>query len=256
MVMRAKIVSRFKGSGVTPLRVRPRVPTLLIHGRRYVTSNYWPMMSGVADAGGGARLIDTGGGNVFRYLWVYDTDRKIVTMWRHSDGDEKLSDTASSHAHDVVVLEKKGQLNRVTHEEFVAVERFMKERQDDTIKSLKRTIEENATEWDHRVADILKDYFDKSVRPEIVRRLKELKSGIIPFGFKVNEDLLHHKSKEDQMKVFIITAALAKFTQQLAYDVVSKEVGFDAYEPPNGGDGQAVQWEWHSLIEKTYEEFL
>jgi hypothetical protein len=253
---RKKVARRFKESaGVVQMPKRPRVPTILIRGKKYVLSNYWTAL-GVSsnEEGPGARVIDTGGNDRFSFLWVYDTDRKMIAMWRHSEGNEKLYNRASQHTHDIVVLEKKGQLNRVTHEEMVIIEREMASREAETLRALKQTIEENATDWDRKVADILERHFQKEIYPAIDRRLAELEKGIVPFGFKYNDHI--PKSREDQMKVFVVTNALSKFTEPAAYDLVSKTVGFDAYEPPDGGDGQAVQWAWHSLHEKTYDKYL
>lgn len=254
----ARVARRFKEGGVVQLKPKgPRVPSVLIHGRKYALSNYWPMMGDLEEMGGGeggARLITPPeGSNKWRYLWAFDTDRKILGMWRYSDGDEKLNDRASSHQHLIVTLEKKGQLNRVTHEEMVLVEREMQKRQDDTIRALKQTIKENETDWDRQVADILKKHFEDEIYPVIDRRLKELENGVVPFGFKMHD---YPKSREDQMRTFVVTQEVSKFKQEMAYDLVTKEVGYDAWEPPHGGDGQAVQWAWHELIEATYDKYL
>lgn len=109
--LRDRILQRFKQAGpVVPFPHHPKVPTLLLHGRKYSLSDYWPMSSDLEEManpeGGGAKLI-TGPGNRFRYLWLYDTERQILAMWRASDGNEKRHDRIRENAHDIYTLEKK-----------------------------------------------------------------------------------------------------------------------------------------------------
>lgn len=258
--MDPKVVAKrfLEAGGVIKMPTRPKVPVLTIKGRKYALSDYWNMSDDLAGMGsmddpGKAKLIDVGG-NRFRYLWVYDTERGRVAMWRHGDGDNKFDDRASSSTHYIYTLEKKGQLNRVSHQEFVEVERFMSNRYDDTLKNLKEYLAEIATEWDAQVKKILEDWFESKIEPIIKRRLSELASGVIPFGFKVNEAMLAHKSAEEQAKTFIVSDSLKGFTQEKAYEIVSKEVGYDAYEPPHG-DSQAVQWAWSDLVGEVYDRY-
>lgn len=254
-----RVVERYKAAGdVVKLRKPkgPKVPTLAIRGRKYALSDYWPFFSEVTESEGegGARLIDVGGGTRYRYLWAYDTDRQAITMWRVSDGEEKHYSRASGEQHLIVTLEKKGQLNRVTHDEFVDIERHMRQQHEATLQSLRQYLEENADDWDRRVKDILRDHYEKKLKPEIERRLSELDRGVKPFGFKVNPGILEFKSAEEQARSFVIANVLSKFTQEEAYKVVSNAVGFDAYEPPQG-DPQAVQWQWGELLDEAYREF-
>lgn len=256
--LKTRVIRRFKAaSNVVPLNQKRRSPAVLIHGRKYALSDYFPMMDDLQEAlapeqGGGARLVDMGSGR-YSYLWVYDTDRKIVAMWRYSDGDEKYHSRAAISERYIYVLEKKGQLNRATHEEFVQVEREMVKRQEDTIRALKKTIEENATEWDRRVRSILEQWFKDRIRPEMDRKLAEYHSGVLPFGFKSDDQ--DPRSKERKVRSFIMTQVLTVFSEARAYQHVTDEVGFDAYEPPDG-DQQAVQWEYHNLVQELGEEYL
>lgn len=244
------VVRRYRlGANVVPLK---RVPTLLIGGRRYVLSDYFPMMGQLTDMTA-ARLIDVGG-NRFRYLWIYDTERRMLRMWRASDGDDKFDDRASSHTHLIYTLEKKGQLNRVDHQEHQTIERYMSRKADDTLRRLQELAEEATTEWDHEVRRILRDYYERELKPEIKRRLREVESGVVPFGFRPNPNILQHRTEEEQLRQYVVTDTLKGFTQAVAYEIVSKEVGFDAYEPPQG-DQQAVQWEWGNLLQAIYEEW-
>lgn len=255
-----RLADRFRQAGpVVPLNVKPHGPVETIHGRRYQLSDWWSMSDGIADLAspegeaGGAKLIDVGG-NRFRYLWVFDTDRRALTMWRHSDGDEKYSARESSSMQEIHTLEKKKQLNRVTHEEFQQVEREMQRRADDHYKALKQWAKENESDLEKEAAVILRTWFDRNIRPSLERKFSELDKGVIPFGFKLNPALLQHRSEKRQARQWLLTKALEGFDQAAAYGVVSKAVGYDAYDPPNGGDAQAVQWAWSDFIEHVYEE--
>lgn len=260
MDCRKRLAERFRQAGpVVPFSQKPHGPVETIHGRKYVLSDWWPMgigMEGMASPegeAGGAKLIDLGG-NRFRYLWVFDTDRKVLTMWRYRDGDEKYSSRESSAMHDIFTLEKKKQLNRVTHEEFQQVEREMSKRADDTLKSLKQWAQENQSDLEKQAAEILREWFNRNIRPSVERKFDELDKGVLPFGFKVNPALLQHRSEKRQARQWLLTKALEGFDQATAYKIVSKAVGYDAYDPPNGGDAQAVQWAWADFIDKVYEE--
>jgi hypothetical protein len=266
MDLRKRLAERFRQAGPVvpfspkkPSNLKPHGPVETIHGRKYVLSDFWPMGAEIADMAspegeaGGAKLIDTGG-NRFRYLWVFDTDRKILTMWRHSDGDEKYSSHENSAMRDIFALEKKRQLNRVTHEEFQQVDREMKKRSDATLKSLKQWAKENESDLEKEASQILRAWFDRNIRPSLERRFSELDKGVVPFGFKVNPNILQYRSEKRQARQWLLTKALEGFDQAAAYTIVSKAVGYDAYDPPNGGDAQAVQWAWADFIENVVEE--
>lgn len=236
----------------------PKVPLLAIRGTKYRLSDYWPMMSDLEELGGGpdgAKVIDTGGSR-FRYLWAYDTEKGYLAMYRVSDGDEKFHERANSFANYIYALEKKGQLNRVTHEDFVLIERYMRDRQEETIKNLKHYLDEQATDYDRQVKSILEKWFNDHVIPVIERKLDQVKQGVIPLGFKVNDRILQHKTKEEQAKSFVIGEALKVFTMEKAYEVVSEALGLDAHEPGEGRDNQAPQWSWSDIVGEAYDRFL
>ena len=195
MQLAKRVAERFTANVVPFKPKKPSGPTLLISGRKYVLSDYFPMLSGLAEeqtAPGGARLITTGPPR-FSYLWAYDTDKKFVAMWRVSDGDEKAGGSASHYTSDVVTLERKGQLNRVTHEEFRAIERYMSEQYHDTMAALKKYIAENANEWDKEAKEIAKELFEEKFLPRILAKFHEVEQGVTPLGFKVNEHMLSHR---------------------------------------------------------------
>ena len=124
-----KIAIRFAGEVV---ELRPKAapgPKLTIGGKHYALStDSGPLMGDLAEIltpeenSGGARVIHGPGGNKWRYLWAYDAENDTVAMWRASDGDEKLYDTGKHAGTYLVRLTKKGQLNRVTPQEFKAID--------------------------------------------------------------------------------------------------------------------------------------
>lgn len=256
MQLAKRVAERFKTANVVPFKPKkPSGPTLLISGRKYVLSDYFPMLSGLAEeqtAPGGARLITTGPPR-FSYLWAYDTDKKFVAMWRVSDGDEKAGGSASHYTSDVVALERKGQLNRVTHEEFRAIERYMSEQYHDTMAALKKYIAENANEWDKEAKEIAKELFEEKFLPRILAKFHEVEQGVTPLGFKVNEHMLSHRSPEDQAKMFVSQPILKDYTLQ-AVDEFAKKKGIDPDNPP--GDIQALDWGRHEVLDEFYEKFF
>jgi hypothetical protein len=260
MDLRKRLADRFRQAGpVVPFGQKPHGPTETIHGRRYVLSDWWSMGSAIEEMAspngeaGGAKLIDTGGDR-FRYLWVYDTDRKILAMWRYRDGNEKYNARESSSMQEIFALEKRKQLNRVTHEEFVQVEREMLRRADETMKSIQQWSKEHQSDLEKRAEEILDTWFKRNILPSLERKFSELDRGVIPFGFKVQPHLLEHRSEKRQARQWLLNKALEGFDQAAAYGIVSKAVGFDAYDPPDGSDPQAVQWAWSDFIQRVFEQ--
>jgi hypothetical protein len=256
---RKRLLERFRQAGdVVPLGApkRPKGPVLSIHGRKYVLSDWWAHGASVEDMAnpdaGGARLIDTGG-NRYRYLWVFDTERKVIAMWRHSDGDEKYNSRESSSMQEIYTLEKKGQLNRVTHDEYLQVEREMQRRADEALKSLKQWAQENQSDLEKQAGEILDAWFKRNVQPSLERRITDLDRGVKPLGYKYRPE--SPRSDRTQAVHFLLGKALDGFTQDQAYRVVEKVVGYDPYDPPEGVDPQSVQWAYGDFIERVYEQF-
>jgi hypothetical protein len=252
-----RLADRFRQAGdVVPFGGKPKKPTgptQTINGQKFVLSDWWSMMDHVQETGeGGAKLIDTGG-NRFRYLWVFDTERRIVAMWRHSDGDDKYHASENSSMHEIITLDKRGQLNRVDHATFLRIEKEMKRRADDTLKALKQWAAENQSDLEKTAAKILDDWFKKNVEPSLERRIRDLDSGVKPLGFKYRPE--SPRSERLQAIHFLLGKALEGFTQDEAYKVVGKVVGYDPYDPPEGADPQAVQWAFHDFTERLYDSY-
>lgn len=250
MSLRDRLVQRFKsGGGVVPFAPKPTGPTLVIGGRKYALSDYWSVMEGLEDASGDARLIlPEGPTNKFRYLWAFDTEKRILAMWRVSDGDEKAYGRENQHSRDLVVLERKRQLNRVTTEEFRTIERFMKGRQDDALAAMKKYLEENADEWDRESKRLVEEFFEKSVEPKILAKFREIEQGIIPFGFKPNES---HRPPLEAAKMHVAMEIMGKAFSLKEVDAFIRTKGIDPENPP--GDFQAIDWARHDVMDAFYD---
>lgn len=255
--MAERIVRRFnqeavadRQANVVPFKPKtPTGPTLVIGGRKYALSNYWSMMEGLEDASDGARLIlPEEPTNKFRYLWAFDTDKRVLGMWRVSDGDEKAFGRENQHSRDIVVLEKRKQLNRVTTEEFRTIERFMRGRQDDALASMKKYLEENADEWDRESKRLVEEFFKKSIEPKILAKFREIDQGVIPFGFKPNES---HRPPLEAAKMHVAMAIFGKEFTLKAVDDFVRTKGIDPDNPP--GDIQALDWARHDVMDAFYE---
>lgn len=231
---------------------KPKGPTVAIGGKKYALSDFFPAFDVTEEDLGGARLI-TVGERRHSFLWAYDMDKKFVAMWRLSDGEEKAGGSASHYTSEVVALERKGQLNRVTHEEFRAIERFMAEQQRDALAAMNKYLEENADDWDRKSKEIAKELFEAKFLPRILAKFKEVEQGVRPLGFKVNEHLLGHRSAEDQAKLFVAMQILKDYTPK-AVDDAARSKGFDPDNPP--GSIQALDWAQKDAIDEFYDRFF
>lgn len=176
---------------VVPFKPKPGVPVLLVGGRKYALSTDGGALGDrvdddpMKDSPLGARLIrPPTGANKWRYLWAHDTDRQTLTMWRVSDGNEKTSASATSQQARIVALDKKGQLNRVTNEEFRRIEKEMRRREDDTMGALKASIESMKSDAVKELDAFVREFFEEKVYPILMRRLDEVRRGITPIGFR------------------------------------------------------------------------
>lgn len=245
-----KVAARY-AADIVPLRPKPTGPTIQIAGKKYALSDYFPMLSEIIGdpQPGGAKLIDVGGPR-FSYLWVYDTDRKAVAMFRVSDGDEKVYGTANQFTTEILTLERRKQLNRVTNAEFRAIHRWMNDKQDETLKAMKEYLEAQADEWDKLSKKLVRDLFEDKILPGILRRWEDLDKGVKPLGFKANPNI--PRPPEDQAKMFVANEALKAFSLAAVEDYIRSK-GFDPDNPPGDGDFQAVDWARQDVIDEFYE---
>lgn len=252
MSLRDRIVQRFKAAGgVVQLKPKTSGPTVAIGGRKYALSDYWAMMEDLTGGGGsgGAQLIlPSEPTNKFRYLWAFDTEKRVVAMWRVSDGDEKAFGRENQHSRDIVVLEKRKQLNRVTTEEFRTIERFMRGKAADALASMKKYLEENADEWDRESKRLAEEFFTTKVEPKILAKFREVESGVIPFGFKPHD---YGRPPLEQAKMHVAMAIIGKEFDRQSLDDYVRTKGIDPENPP--GDFQALDWARNDVTDAFYE---
>jgi len=244
-------------AAVIPFKPKPGVPTILIHGRKYTLSTHSGSLMGdieegfVAEGEGGARLIETPITNKWKYLWVYDTDKQIVAMWRVSDGDEKVHDQARMQGALIVKLEKKGQLNRVTHDEFRRVDTDMGRRTADALSSMQKYIEENKDDFQRQVDIHVRQFFDRMVKPSLERAVSDVRRGVRPFNFKPLEG--SQRSIEQQAVMFVVGETLRREMPLPKVEAWLKTKGLDVDSP--NVDNQATQWAIGDIWDEVQEQY-
>lgn len=249
MALRDRLVQRFKtAGGVVPLKPKTSGPTIAIGGRKYALSDYWSVMEGLEESNDPRLILPEGPTNKFRYLWAFDTERRFLGMWRVSDGDEKAYGRENQHSRDLVVLEKKRQLNRVTTDEFRTIERFMKGRQADALASMKKYLEDNADEWDRESKRLVEEFFQKNVEPKLFEKFREIDQGVIPLGFKPRE---YGRPPREQAKVHVAMGIMEREFSLKAVEAFVRTKGIDPSNPP--GDFQALDWARHDVMDAFYE---
>lgn len=252
------VLARFIAAGdVVPFRGKAvkNPHTIKIHGEKYFLSDDGgPLGTSEEQAewAGEARVILGPGTGKFKYLWAYDTDRQMVAMWRAHDGNEKVWGSASSMQQKLVKLDKKGQLNRVDHAAFAAIEREMEKAARENLEALKRYIAENESDFQKRVNELTQEYFDRHVRPDIERAVAAVQSGVIPLGFKPFGG--PEADRERQMTTKAMSDIMSrKFTEAIVDRFIRAE-GLDPEGP--GGDIQAAQWAVNDVVSAAYDEYL
>ena len=254
-----RIAVRFAGDVV---ELRPKAvpgPKLTIGGKHYALStDSGPLMGDLAEiltpeeSSGGARLIHGPGGNKWRYLWAYDDENDTVGMWRASDGDEKLYDTGKHAGVYLVRLTKKGQLNRVTPQEFKAIDAYMKKRQHDTLEELKEIIERNKDDNERQLDTLVTTFFEKNVVPHIERALSDANRGAVPIGFKPYDPEGQDVPVARQRAVHVVTQVMKREMSESKVEAYLRQHGFDLDSVHN----QTLDWAIGDMRDKAYERFL
>jgi hypothetical protein len=242
------------------LELQPRAvsgPKLNIGGKHYVLStDGGPLANDLTEMltpqEGGPRFIQTPGGNKWRYLWAYDAENDTVVMYRVSDGDEKLYDTGKHAGLYLVRLAKKGQLNRVTPQEFKAIDAFMRKRSHETLEELKAIVEKNKTTNEHELDDLVRKFFEKHVVPHIERGIADANRGAVPIGFKSYDPEGKHVSVERQRAVFIVTQTMKREMAEPKVEAWLRQHRFDI----DSVDTQSLEWALQEMHEEAYERFL
>ena len=132
-------------------------------------------------------------------------------------------------------LDKKSEINRVTHPEYQKIEREMSHREDENTRALEQWVEETKTNAQREVDELVREYFDREVRPLMDRAVSGVERGVIPLGFKFNPEGF---PIERQMKAYVTGQLYEKLLGLDRVDayVTSKGVDLDAI------DNQATQW--------------
>jgi hypothetical protein len=274
-----KVMGLFKvwydhSAGVAPVRVasrwlssgelirlpapppRPKGKTFRFHGNVYALSTEEaPMM--VSDEpeqkGEGARLIEgPKPADPWKFLWVLDTDRDFVAMWRVTDGNEKAAGRSSYFTPILTKLDRKGQINRVSHDEFKDIDREMRRREGATLRSLQKWVEESKTDYQRVVDEVAHEVFHNDIEPSLKRRVREVLQGAHPFGFEVNPRILDHASGTQQAVTFVVGEELQKLTMEKVEDALRSR-GVDPDAP--GHDIQAADWAAKDVMEEVYKEY-
>lgn len=239
---------------VVPLKTGPRAPVFTIGGHKYVLSTDGGPLGDRADddlmedLSSGAKFIPAPQGtNKWRYLWVYDTQKNIVAMWRVADGNEKAWGTARDFARKLPVLEKKGQLNRVSGSEFRAIEAEMTRRADAALEAMRDSLESMKDEQTRQLDKLLLRYFEKVGLPILMRKFKEVQQGVVPFGFVARPGsqipVVH------QALNFVVSQL---FRQEMSQDRIEgwlKQQGFDLSRL----DSQTLEWAIQDVLDVAYE---
>jgi hypothetical protein len=257
-IISRKVVARYLSAGdVVPFGGgRVKNPHFIkIHGDKYYLSNDGGPLGTPedhAELAGNPRVIMGPGSDKFKYLWVLDTDRKTVVMWRAHDGNEKVWERASSMAHKIVQLDKKGQLNRVTHEEFLVIERAMLSSAHDNEAALKQYIADNESDVQKQVNELTQQYFDTHVLPEIETGLEAVRNGATPFGWKPFGG--PEADPERQKMTSVMSSIMGKLFTVPKVELFLKKHGIDLDAP--GADIQAAEWAVNDVLYAAYDRYL
>ena len=227
---------------VVPFFPRPRntgTHVITIGGEKYVLSTHWPGVFGdiseQSKETGGVNVIRQDDMNPWKYLWVYDTEKQILAMWRVMDGNEKEWGSARTAARTIVFLERKGQLNRVDNAQFRRIQVEMARRERENEAALEKWIEESKDNFQREVDGLVREYFNKVVRPVADRAVANVEAGVIPIGFKAIEGGF---PVQRQMKSHVLSRIYNDLFNLDRIDEYVQSRGVDL----NSGDIQATQW--------------
>jgi hypothetical protein len=253
----AKVAARFAAE-VVKLVPKPHGPKIEIAGKHYVLSTDSGSLAGdlaepVTPAEGGARLIPPDPhANKWRYLWAYDTDAQVLAMWRVSDGDEKVWENAKHAGNQIIHLDKKGQLNRVSASEFHQIEAHMRKRTEETLEELKAIVEQNKSDDEKALDGLVREYFHKHVAPLIKRSIHDIQHGATPIGFKPHDPKAQHVSIERQATVFVISHIIKREMSPAKVETYLRQHKFN----PEMLDPQSLEWAIGDVQDAAFEEYL
>jgi hypothetical protein len=260
-----RLVRRWLAAGnVLPFRAPEpsHGPHVEIAGKKYALSDDSGPLGGWAEDLGGdeeggpgtghAKLIRVPQqGSKFKYLWVYDTDRQILAMWRVTDGNEKVYGPARSEMHRIVRLDRKKQLNRVEHDEFHKIEEAMRKAADENLRSLREWVERDKTTFQREVDERTQEFFDRHVVPLIDRAVSDIDKGASPLGFRPHSVDLPVRR---QMISFVMSRIMQREFTPAKVEQYLKQHGLDPDAP--GHDNQAAEWAVNDVQEKAFDKYL
>lgn len=245
-----RVASRAISAGdVVPFRQKTKKPMIAFRGLKLTLSTHSGMLAGdlLDDVIDDPRVI-RGDSDPWKFLWVLDEDRKTLTMWRVTDGNEKYSSTLASAGSVFTAVDRKGELNRVDNRTFKIIDAEMRDREEKTIQSLREYIKENETDFQKQVNDAVADYFQEKVLPVLNKRLADVARGVVPIGFKYNPDGF---DRDRQLRSFIVSNAWSTlFNVDVVEAFVGKQIDLSQ------GDNQAVYWAVHEVWDDYTQKVL
>lgn len=250
-----KVVRRFMAGAVVPFKAKPSGPTLAIGGRKYVLStDGGPLGDREDDEALEAEyenlVLPSPGGDKWRYLWAYDTEKQILAMWRAASGSNKMLGGARGEQAIIVQLDRKGQLNRVNTAEFRRIESFMNDREADLERALRESIEAQKGDREKGIDLEVRALF-KRLRPNLEREIAAVRSGAVPIGFKPHSP----QNVERQAVTYVVGQFFRRHLDpgKLVEELAGKIPGLD---PDLAGHYQDVQWAVDEIRDASYDEFV
>jgi hypothetical protein len=252
-----KEVAQRWAAKIIPFEGKPKGPTLAIGGIKYALSTYSGGLIGDLEnhgtqdpKGEGAKLILGPMSNKWKYLWVLNVDRKVLCMWRASDGNEKHYGSSYDDGVLIAKLDQKKQLNRVSDEQFLRIEVYMEEQARDNLVALRKYVENNESDYQKQVNSLSWEYYRKRIEPTLSRKIEEAHKGVLPFGFRHNPS--NPRDKVDQAIIHLIGELTSKELTPEKVDTYLRSKGLDV----DNNDGQASYWAVNDIRDALYDKYI
>lgn len=258
MAKMADVVAQKYAAKVLQFQPKPK-HHITLAGQKYALSDYAGHMraeileeeqEGQEEMG--AMLIELDHPEPFRFLWLFDEDHKKVAMFRVTDGDEKAFGSASYFQRDILRLESKGELNRVSAQELDRITKIMRAKEREHAQALEALVKEMETPYQKQVNEIAQQVFDREIAPVLKRKLREAEMGVVPFGFQLNDRILNHADRAQQIRSHVLTTVLQDFTTDLV-EMEMRKRGVDPEAP--GRDIQAAYWAVNDIQDATWRAY-
>ncbi len=234
---------------------------ITILGERYALSDDQDFVGDIADdmtgdespEDEGARLIDLGGPeDPWRFVWLLNTDKQQVSVYRVTDGDLRAEGPARTFTRALARLDAKGQINRVDGNTERRLAQHFEKIADEHAARLEAWIEAGKDEFQRNVDRLVREFFDRKIAPKIKDVLEDLDEGVHPFGFEFNDKIVHWKDEAAQKRMFVVSREMEKFNLP-AIDAYLRSKGLNLEAP--GMDSQAAYWAMHDVIQDAYRQF-